>query len=409
MRYGGDGHMHFDSRSSRRLALAALAIAVAALLAFGVVGVARGANLHFADVRYFFLAGKLTTAGVSPYDAAAFEAAALQHGMGQIDIFAYPPQILFLCVPLSWLPVETTRWAWTLVNIGILIATAWAMGVRYQHRVGSRRDPRPSAAALWIAAIIIGNPFAAHLIWTAQTGLMVLSCLLLAWHFEKRGRWVLAGVLMGLATIKPHLSLLVLAWFLMTGAWRVVAVATATAALLLLFAFVQIGSGVMAQWLGAALAYENQFVGSLSYNSNLKSLLMGLGVALPPGFTAMMFALALSGVAVLARLHRRRPIAAHDIQAVLLATSLFLVQGRDYDMAALAPLVPMLFWYARDHPWARWAGLAALLLLCIPHRGLAQSGLPVLPYYRIAILGGFWLWAVASAVPAGVGAARSRS
>jgi Glycosyltransferase family 87 len=254
-------------------------------------------------------------------------------------------------------------------------------------------------AALWIAAIVIGNPFSAHLIWTAQTGLMVLGCLLLAWHFEKRGRWLWAGVLMALATFKPHLSLLVLAWFVMTGSWRVVAVAIATAALLLLFALLQFGPGVIAQWLGASWAYEKQFTGSLSYNSNLKSLLLGLGMVLPSGFTAMMLALSLAGVALLAQQHRRRPIAAHDVQAVLLVTSLFWVQGRDYDIAVLAPLVPMWFWHARDHRWARWAGVVALLLLCIPHRGLAASGLPLLPYYRIAILGVFWLCAVASVAP----------
>jgi hypothetical protein len=400
--------MHFDSQAARRFALMALAIAVVGLLAFGVVGVARGANVHFADVRYFFVAGKLASVGVSPYDLASFQAAAVQHGVGpRIDIFAYPPHTLALCVPLSWLPIEATRWAWTLVNIGILVATAWAMALRYLHRIGPHRDKGPSAAALWIAAIIIGNPFAAHLIWTAQTGLIVLCCVLLAWHFDKRGRWLLAGVLMGLATFKPHLSLLVLAWFAMTGSWRVVAVAAATVALLLLFALVQIGPDVVPQWLGASWAYEKQFTGSLSYNTNLKSLLLGLGMALPNGFTALMLAAALAGVAVLAMQNRRQPIAAHDVQALLLVTSLFWVQGRDYDIAVLAPLVPMWFWHARDKRWLRWAGLTALLLLCVPHRGLAQAGLPLLPYYRIAILGAFWLWAVLLMVPVRTRAAHS--
>ncbi len=402
--------MDFNSQASRRFALIALLIAVVGLLAFGVAGVARGSNVHFADVRYFFLAGKLASAGISPYDHAAFTAAAVQHGLGpEIDIFAYPPHTLALCVLLSWLPIEASRWAWTLANVCILGGAAWAMALRYEHRVGPRREAGPSAAALWIAAIIIGNPFAAHLIWTAQTGLMVLSCVLLAWHFDKRGRWLLAGVLMGLATFKPHLSLLMLAWFAMTGSWRVVAVAMATVALLLLFALVQIGPDVVPQWLSASWAYERQFTGSLSYNSNLKSLLLGVGVGLPGKFTALMLVSALVGVALLAALHRRRPIAAHDVQALLLVTSLFWIQGRDYDIAVLAPLVPMWFWYARNHRWARWAGVAALLLLCVPHRGLAQSAVPLLPYYRIAILGALWLWAVMLATRTRVSAARSTS
>jgi hypothetical protein len=223
---------------------------------------------------------------------------------------------------------------------------------------------------------------------------MVLCCLLLAWHFEKRGRWVLAGVLLGLATLKPHLSLPVLVWFLFTGSWRMVGVSMATVAGLMLFAVVQVGFDAVAQWFSIPAAYERQFTGSLSYNTNLRSLLTGLGVVLPNAFTPLMLALVLVGVVVLTRVHRRQAIAAADVQAVLLASSLFLVQGRDYDMAVLAPLVPMLFWHGRDKRWARWAGLAALLLLCMPHRGLFQAGIPVLPYYRIVILGAFWLWAV---------------
>jgi hypothetical protein len=399
--------MLFDSHASRRFAAIALAIAVAGLLAFGVVGVGRGANVHFADVRYFFVAGTLASVGVSPYDLATFRAAALEQGLGRIDLFAYPPHTLVLCVVLSWFPIEASRWAWALANLCILGGTAWAMALRYLHRLGPRRDPHASTAALWIAAIIIGNPFAAHLIWTAQTGLMVLCCVLLAWHFDKRGRWLLAGVLMGLATLKPHLSLLVLAWFALTGSWRVVAVATATAALLLSFALVQIGPDVVPQWLAASWGYEKQFTGSLSYNTNLKSLLLGLGMALPSGFTALMLAAALAGVAWLAVQHRRQPIAAHDAQALLLVSSLFWVQGRDYDIAVLAPLVPMWFWYARDKCWLRWAGAATVLLLCVPHRGLAQAGVPLLPYYRIAILGALWLWAVMVLVPARTRAAHS--
>ncbi len=384
-----------DSHSSRRIAWVALAIAVSGLVAFGVAGVARGANVHFADVRYFWLAGKLTAAGVSPYEVAAFEAAAAAYGLGPpIDLFAYPPHGLALCVALSWLPVETARWAWTLGNLGLLAATAWTMAVRFEHRAGARVDAAPSAAALWIAAITLGNPFAMHLIWTAQTGLIVLSCLLLAWHFERRGRWLLAGILLGLATLKPQLGLLAFAWFVITGSWRVAAAATASAGLLLLFAVAQIGSEVLVQWPGAARDYETQLIGALSYNTNLKSLLLGLGLDVPHAFTALMVVAALALVALLAHRHRRQPMAANDVQAVLLATSLFLVQGRDYDLAVLAPLVVMLFWHGRGNALVRWAGLAALLLLCIPHRGLAQSGLPILPLYRIAILGALWAWAV---------------
>jgi hypothetical protein len=146
--------VQLDSQASRRLAFAALAIAVGGLVAFGVVGVGRGANVHFADVRYFFLAGTLAVDGISPYDYAAFKAAALHYGLGPpIDLFPYPPHSLALCVLLSWLPLEATRWGWALINLCILAATAWAMGLRYEHRAGTGPRPRhcglpPSSSAI---------------------------------------------------------------------------------------------------------------------------------------------------------------------------------------------------------------------------------------------------------------------
>ena len=117
--------MLFHSQTSRRLAFVALVIAVLGLLAFGVGGVGRGSSVHFADLRYFYLAGLLTAQGLSPYDVAAFKAASLQHGLGAaIDLFPYPPHSLALCVLLSWLPLEALRWTWTVVNVCILLGTA---------------------------------------------------------------------------------------------------------------------------------------------------------------------------------------------------------------------------------------------------------------------------------------------
>ena len=99
--------MLFLSLSSRRLAFVALVIAALGLLAFGVAGVGRGSSVHFADLRYFYLAGLLTAQGLSPYDVAAFKAASLQHGLGAaIDLFPYPPHSLALCVLLSWLLID---------------------------------------------------------------------------------------------------------------------------------------------------------------------------------------------------------------------------------------------------------------------------------------------------------------
>jgi hypothetical protein len=375
------------------LALAAVAFSLMAFVLFGIVGVGRGGSVHFSDVRYFHLAGAMVVDGASPYDLAAFRAAAVKLGSGpDIWVFPYPPHSLSLWVPLSWLTLEQARWTWTALNALVLLVIAWGAARTYQERVSSADGGPVSTAALWVAAIVIGSPFAAHLVWTGQTGLFVMGCLLLAWRAQQAGSWVAAGIALGVATIKPQLAILVFAWFVLMGSFRVVGVALATAGLLLAYAVIQLGPDVVTQWAGAAMTYQREVATGLPYNTNLKSLLIGLGVPLSPIAAALMPVAALGYTAWLAMLQRRSPRAPADVLAALLITSLFLVQGRDYDIAVLAPVVAMLFWWTRGDRATQLLAVVMLLLLFLPLRLITLSGWPPLSFLRILVLGCLWAW-----------------
>ena len=374
------------------------ALAALALLAFGVAGVGRGANPHFDDVRYFYAAAQTMLNGQSPYTFEAFKLTADAVGVGNgIGVYPYPPHSLLPSVPLTWFPVEVARWLWTIANLCVLGVVALLMGRWYAERTSAAPSESDRlASSAWIPAIVVGNPFAAHLVWTGQTGLFVLGCLLLVWHGLSQGRPLLAGIFLGLASIKPQLSILVILWIAFTGHYRVLLVACLTALAMLLLPLAEVGPRVIAEWWQSALAYQGGMSVSLPYNANLRSLLMGFGLSFASRFGWVLPMLAVVYVAALAYRHRLQPLDRGDVLAALLTASLLLVFGRDYDIAVLAPLVPALWWHCRGDAHAKWIGLTILALMFVPQRLVSQWGVPMLQYWRIALLGVLLTWLTAA-------------
>ena len=379
------------------LSAVAIVVAVAALVAFGLLGVGRGGGVAFADVRYFYLAAQMVSSGLNPYSYPAFSAFSVAAGLGaDIGVFPYPPHSLLLWLPLTWFPIEVARWIWTGANLIVLALVAGLMGRWFASRVSGHAAPSVLVTSAWIPAIIIGNPFTAHLVWTAQTGLLVLGCLLVAWYGLNSGRALLAGIFLGLASIKPQLSILVILWVLFTGHFRILAIAGVTAAALLVFPLVAIGSAAVTDWWQAALAYQGEVSGALAYIINLRSLIVGLAIPVLPRVVWVLPVLAVLYVAAMAFQDRKQPFNRGDVFASLLVTSLLFVFGRDYDIAVLAPVVPALWWYSRGSNTAKAFGLAILVLLVVPQRVVSQAGVPALQFWRIALLGALWLWLTAA-------------
>src|SRR5687767_14647074 len=103
---------------NRKLQIAALLVAIAALIAFGVIGIGRGGSTAFSDVRYFYIAGEMLRQGLNPYDYELFKAAAVQWDPSGslIGVYPYPPHTLVFCYFLSFLSLAVARWIWAAAS-----------------------------------------------------------------------------------------------------------------------------------------------------------------------------------------------------------------------------------------------------------------------------------------------------
>lgn len=179
------------------------------------------------DFLAFWGAGHVTVAGdpASAYDLAVQER--VQTGTGSVGWFAFvnPPPFLFVAAPFGTLPFPLAWIAWVAVTFAFW---AWA---------SIRAFPR-----LWPLVLVFPGALlaAGH----AQTGLLT-GALLVGGAALVGKRPLLAGALLGALIIKPHLALLMPFWLAGAGQWRAFAAAGASAASLILLAWLAFGSATM--------------------------------------------------------------------------------------------------------------------------------------------------------------------
>ncbi len=125
--------------------------------------------------------------------------------------WGYPPTVLFLAVPLAALPLVPGFVAWVAGSAGLLMTVLRRCGL-----------PWLTCLAVLLSPAMIENALA------GQNGAITAS--LLEGGLLLVGRKpVMAGVLFGLLTTKPHLGLLAPVCLAAAGAWRTAAVAAAVA------------------------------------------------------------------------------------------------------------------------------------------------------------------------------------
>lgn len=157
--------------------------------------------------------------------------------------FSYPPNALPLLLPLGVLPYGLAWAVWTIGGLAaFVIATVGMEAVRARPLVAGLLVLSPAAllaasigqATLFLAALLVG-------------GLRILPT-----------RPVLAGVLFGLASIKPQLGILITFVLLLRGAWRTIAAAAATVVVLLLLSLALFGSDAWSAYLGTTVPYQKR-------------------------------------------------------------------------------------------------------------------------------------------------------
>ncbi len=234
----------------------------------------------FWSVRHMVLQGRASEAYL-PDLALSAEAAFVPEHEVSLPWF-YPPQVFFLFAPLAALPYLPAFFLWTG---GCLACLAWSL-----------RALAPNTPALWL---LLASPGLFWILRFGQTGVLAAALLGGGLYFMARGRPLLAGILIGLLTFKPHLGLL-LPFALIAGKqWRVFAAATLTALGMATASTLAFGAEVWPRFFEAMeIAMALQSHGALPHNQMVSryASLRVLGLSNEPALALQ----ALLGLAVLA-------------------------------------------------------------------------------------------------------------
>jgi hypothetical protein len=292
------------------------------------------------------------------YDPAlhkAAEVAALRHDFAGEYPWVYPPTFFFATAPLALLPLTAAHVVWVALTFAVFAA---AMAGIMQSRIGV-------AMACAFPAIVANAT-------VGQNGFLTAALIGFMLVFLN-SRPVLAGILLGLLSFKPHFGVLIPLALIAGGYWRALFAATATTLLLAFAAWLAFGTGA---WEGFFHALRAASQAALSQGladfAKLQSL-FGLVRTLGGGETlAFVLQWTLAGATALLLCLLWRSRAPFNLKAAGLGVGILLVPPYlfMYDCVTLAVAMALLFREMRTRG-ARAGetlglGIALLLVLIFP-------------------------------------------
>jgi hypothetical protein len=174
-----------------------------------------------------------------------------QHGITDPDWgqFIYPVYVGFLLFPMVWMPFHIAQLVFFVV-LFVSVVISVSLWVRFV-------DLRLSFAGtlLLITFSLVSPPFV-HGLMLRQVGVLVAMLVSVVAVFLLRGKFFFAGFVLALATVKPQMILLLLAWLLIWACfdWKnrsgLIYAFAATSALLILAAELLL-PGWVNEWIGA--------------------------------------------------------------------------------------------------------------------------------------------------------------
>ncbi|PCI05527.1 MAG: hypothetical protein COB78_02725 [Hyphomicrobiales bacterium] len=268
--------------------------------------------------------------------------------------WSYPPTMLLIGVPLALLPIFWAYWVWT---IGTVIALHFAL--------------RAFKLQPWVHVAILLSP---AVFWNAifgQNGAF-LAALMLGGLMLAPKRPIIAGVLIGLMTIKPHLGILIPFCFLASRNWAAFASASATSVALFLIAGIAFGVDVWGQFFQQTQPMMSDIMNAIypqSYQSNAMTVFVFMRMLGGDLFTAYGVQAVFSLVCIAYAIWLWRPAnAIGHVDRVCLTSALVLLAtpyGYTYDMIGLS---------------------AAIAIICSRHStivlGPLLAAVWLLPYYN---------------------------
>ena len=317
------------------------------------------------DFISFWTAAKNLTEGEDPYDIGRQSAIQRdlgwdkqENGLGIYDFmpFYYPPWFAMICTPFIPLGYGAAKIAWLALNLGLLLTSAYLL--------------MDSFAGVARSVVLASAPFFAmslYCLQLGQTSILILFLIAASWKLLEGGRDLAAGALFAWATVKPHLSAVVLIslflWSLRQKRWGFPTGFFLTLALLCL------GSSLLLpEWFSRMLKASLETPAPTQYfpwsGATWFLLLKGAGISGWALYLLCGVVAASAGVATIRSAIGRETPLREIIGLSLLVTFLIVPYGRAYDFPIL--LVPFLVLLGSRLPEAIRA-LLLLLVLILPY------------------------------------------
>jgi hypothetical protein len=314
-----------------------------------------------------------------------------QAGVVGFAPWMYPPTFILLVMPLAYLPY--------------LLAWATWMGITAVPYLLTVRNILPGGLGVPFA---LAAPPAFFNVMYGQTGFLTAG-LLGAGLLLLRSRPLQAGLLIGLASVKPHFGVLVPVALLAGGHWRAFGAATLSVLLVIALSVLVLGDDPWFAFIGTSLFHLEGFsagafalpaMTSVWSGARLAGMTLGQAWFIQGAVSALMLTL----VAGVWWSGRRRPDS-HDLQAAVLclATPLTLPLVFLYDLVLIVPASAWLcadmrrHGAAREEYWILAGGLGALLGVKALATALPFQAAP----WILAVLLGLALYRFVSALQPG--------
>jgi hypothetical protein len=189
------------------------------------------------DFRWYYVASKMVLEGLNPYQPETFVNYFVQVVTPRNAMpFVYPPNMIPLILPLGYFSSYHASTIWVVANLLAIILLIWGS-------VQLIDSPRKNWQVIGgiTCFLVYGTTYSLSV---GNVALIVSTLVIWSIVQAKRGNNILAGLLLGISTIKPTLAVLFILYFLLKKRFKLVIVCGITAVILMGIGLVITGNSI---------------------------------------------------------------------------------------------------------------------------------------------------------------------